>query len=314
MWALLVALVALAMAADVEGSADHPVVSRFAGSEIVGYAADAFDAYSLPLGPQVTVSGNLQPKSTLPLEGAVTRILYLAPEDAASLEVFKSYSVALGAAGFETLFACDGEACGGQFRRIPTFERELVPYAIRGRIRDTHYLAARVVQEGREVYVSVMVAEHLSPEARFANRAVAQIDVVEVGEMRAGTVVVDADAMARDLATTGRVALYGVFFDTGSAVLQATSDDTLAEIAALMKRDAGMKLLVVGHTDMTGTLAVNLDLSKRRAQAVVAALVGAHGIDASRLEGHGVGPLAPVDTNASDAGRARNRRVELVVR
>jgi outer membrane protein OmpA-like peptidoglycan-associated protein len=71
---------------------------------------------------------------------------------------------------------------------------------------------------------------------------------------------------------------------------------------------------VVGHTDNQGTLAYNLDLSKRRAAAVVKALVRQHGIAAGRLEGHGVGFLAPVAPNDSEPNRAKNRRVELVKR
>lgn len=70
---------------------------------------------------------------------------------------------------------------------------------------------------------------------------------------------------------------------------------------------------VVGHTDGVGGLDDNMELSRRRAEAVVEALVG-HGIEAARLTALGVGPAAPVASNATEEGRARNRRVELVVR
>ena len=75
-----------------------------------------------------------------------------------------------------------------------------------------------------------------------------------------------------------------------------------------------MKLFVIGHTDMTGSLEHNLGLSQRRAQAVVKALTTTHGVPASRLQAKGLGPLAPVATNSTAAGRQRNRRVEFVQR
>ena len=63
---------------------------------------------------------------------------------------------------------------------------------------------------------------------------------------------------------------------------------------------------------MVGSAETNLKLSQARAEAVVKALVTQHGVGASRLKGYGVGPLAPVATNDTDEGRAKNRRVELV--
>jgi outer membrane protein OmpA-like peptidoglycan-associated protein len=70
---------------------------------------------------------------------------------------------------------------------------------------------------------------------------------------------------------------------------------------------------VVGHTDNAGTLEANLALSRGRAAAVVKELTSSrHGIAASRLSAQGVGPLVPVASNRSEAGRAKNRRVDLV--
>ena len=86
----------------------------------------------------------------------------------------------------------------------------------------------------------------------------------------------------------------------------------MAEIAKLLKADPNLKVYVVGHTDNTASLDLNLKLSRERAEAVAQALVSGHGIDAGRLIGQGVGPLAPVASNDSEEGRAKNRRVELV--
>ena len=81
------------------------------------------------------------------------------------------------------------------------------------------------------------------------------------------------------------------------------------EIAKLLKTDAALKLRVVGHTDNQGGLHSNIALSKRRPEAVTAALLSQHGITAGRLSAYGVGDLAPVASNTDEAGRAKNRRV-----
>ena len=80
----------------------------------------------------------------------------------------------------------------------------------------------------------------------------------------------------------------------------------------LLKKNPQWKIYVVGHTDNVGTYDYNMDLSQRRAKAVVGALAGSYGIEASRMRGTGVGPVAPVTLNETEEGRAKNRRVELV--
>ncbi|HQT94667.1 MAG: hypothetical protein B7Z61_00790 [Acidobacteria bacterium 37-71-11] len=85
-----------------------------------------------------------------------------------------------------------------------------------------------------------------------------------------------------------------------------------AEIAKLLKAHPEMRLYVVGHTDNAGSFDHNLTLSKDRAQSVTNALVKTYGIAATRLRPFGVGPTAPVASNRSEEGRAKNRRVELV--
>jgi outer membrane protein OmpA-like peptidoglycan-associated protein len=108
--------------------------------------------------------------------------------------------------------------------------------------------------------------------------------------------------------------VYGVYFDTDMAVIQAGSEPTLREMATLLRDNQDLNVYIVGHTDNVGTLDYNMDLSLRRAEAVVEALVKDHGVGSGRLVARGVGPLAPVASNEAEEGRARNRRVELVAR
>lgn len=128
----------------------------------------------------------------------------------------------------------------------------------------------------------------------------------------AQVVVANAEALSNDLNSTGHAAIYGIYFDTGKADIKPESETALKEIARLLTSNAALKLNVVGHTDSVGAIEVNMKLSQARAESVVQALLAKYGIAAARLKGYGVGPLAPVASNDAEAGRARNRRVELV--
>jgi outer membrane protein OmpA-like peptidoglycan-associated protein len=136
------------------------------------------------------------------------------------------------------------------------------------------------------------------------------LEIVQTAAMKQ-EVEVTAGEMAKALAATGHIAVYGIQFDTGKSVITPASDRVLDQIVNLLREDTSLKLSIQGHTDNVGSKAANLDLSKRRADAVKAALVS-RGIDAGRLTTDGFGDTKPVADNAAEPGRARNRRVELV--
>jgi len=125
-------------------------------------------------------------------------------------------------------------------------------------------------------------------------------------------VVASAALFEAGLKATGHVEVPGIFFDTGKSVLKPESAAAVAEIAKLLKADPPMKVFIAGHTDNVASLDLNLKLSQARADAVMQALISQQGIAAARLTARGVGPLAPVASNDTEEGRARNRRVELV--
>jgi OmpA-OmpF porin, OOP family len=125
-------------------------------------------------------------------------------------------------------------------------------------------------------------------------------------------IVADATAFNKDIKATGHVAVYGINFDTGKATIKAESAQAIGEIAKLLKADASLKLGVVGHTDSAGAVDGNIKLSQERAEAVLQTLVRDHGIAAARLKAFGCGQFAPVASNDTEEGRAKNRRVELV--
>jgi outer membrane protein OmpA-like peptidoglycan-associated protein len=133
-----------------------------------------------------------------------------------------------------------------------------------------------------------------------------------MGKMATGMVTVDAGTMAREMSATGHAALYGILFDTDKAAVKPESESTLSEIAKLLKQEPTLNLYVVGHTDNVRTIDYNMGLSDRRGAAVVDVLKAKYGIAANRLRAVGVDPVAPVASNASEDGRTKSRRVELV--
>ena len=137
------------------------------------------------------------------------------------------------------------------------------------------------------------------------------LHIAEEKEM-AQEVIADAKSMAQDISTTGKVAVYGIYFDFNKADVKPESDPVLKEIANLLRQNPKLNLYIVGHTDNIGSLAPNMSLSQRRAEAVLQVLVSEYGVDAKRLTSQGVGPLCPVVPNKTEEGRAKNRRVELV--
>jgi OmpA-OmpF porin, OOP family len=159
----------------------------------------------------------------------------------------------------------------------------------------------RLLKDGKEIWVEVW--------AEFTGKH--GLRIIEKEAMNQD-IVANADAFSNDIKATGHASVYGIYFDTGKSEIKPESDAALAEIAKLLKRDAGLKVNVVGHTDNVGGINSNMELSQARADAVVKALTSRHGIEAKRLRAYGVGPLAPVASNKTEDGKAKNRRVELV--
>jgi outer membrane protein OmpA-like peptidoglycan-associated protein len=163
------------------------------------------------------------------------------------------------------------------------------------------YLVLKVTKDGKELWVQV-------------DTAWGRGYLLTIVEKQAMVQDVQANAAVfqSGLKTTGHVEVPGVFFDTGKSELKPESDAAIAEIGKLLRAEPALKVFVVGHTDNVSSLDLNTKLSQARADAVVQALIAKHGIVAARLVGRGVGPLAPVASNDTEEGRAKNRRVELV--
>lgn len=139
-----------------------------------------------------------------------------------------------------------------------------------------------------------------------ADTAVGSVQTFDIGTADASQV---GNALSRD----GRVVIRGINFDTDSAELKGAAYASTTRLGEIMTQFPDLKVAVVGHTDSTGDFNYNKDLSERRAQSIVDALMKDFDIDSTRLAAVGVGELLPIATNDTDFGRSENRRVELVV-
>jgi len=293
-------IMGLAQQKDVEGSKDHSLISRYPGSLITHYSVKDFDEYELALGRGKGTRPPTVEKSQR-LDGKVTLITYKQPPNRSTLEIFRNYEIALKEAGFETLFICHGQREGlGSCGTVNEFMHWKRPGGILYE-PDQRYLAAKLSRPDGDVYIALHVGEMDT-----------MLDIIEMKPMEAGLVKVDAVTLAQDLARTGHVAVYGIFFDFNKADVKPESEPTLKEIAKMLQQNPDLKVYVVSHTDSVGELKFNMDLSRRRADAVLNEFTTKYGIPAARLRADGVGPLAPVASNDTEEGRAKNRRVELV--
>lgn len=289
-----------ALAADVPGSADYGDIGRYEGSEIMEYRVEDYGTTVFATGP---VQKDSDAEDTaLSVEGRISRILYQVPTGVSALEVFRNFETRATGTNYEIVFSGGPEEI-----RDYTFKYgHPVEILHESEIGDgIHYFLAQKEASGAMNYLSVLVAPHGGGQGTRVGLIAAETKPMALQ-------MVDAKQMQLSLNETGRVALYGIYFDHDSATIEPESKPTLDEIAALLNDEPELRIIVVGHTDYVGGYDYNMGLSQRRAKAVRDALVADYGIAEGRLASAGVGYLAPMATNESEDGRALNRRVELV--
>jgi OOP family OmpA-OmpF porin len=323
-------LLTAAVAKDIAGGKDHPLVKRYEGSEIVWYAQKSYESLRLALDPVVFNYNDqkFDPYKKQDVEGRKTTIYYTVPAGVGTLEAFRNYENELKEKGFEILFSASGE-------NLERNKGDNIAYEIYGVTsananRDypdkvaltsadktkSHYAAAKLTRPDQgDVYAAVFVIEaswQAAPMKVAEKATLVRLDVCEVKPMQQKMVTVDATEMDKQISANGKVALYGIYFDFNKTDIKPESDQALTEIGKLLQARPSLKVLVVGHTDAIGTFESNRSLSQRRADAIVAALVTKQGVDKQRLFPVGVSFASPVATNTTEEGRAKNRRVELV--
>jgi OOP family OmpA-OmpF porin len=318
--------------ADVKGGTDHPVISRFTGSLLVGYGQQDWAATVLPGAGGVSKTERNKFADPLQVEGKITRLFYVSPEGKTPLEVFRNQQQALTSAGFKPRFLCEVKDClDPAYFAIKEIDRGKSMDWAKGYLvgvkgggswvgarwgmpmsitwNEGHILAGTLSRGGTTLQILVFTSQ---AENEYTNRAASYIEIVEPKAMPTGQVTVDAKAIASGLQAEGKVTLSGILFDTGKTELKPDSNAQLDQMVAVLKAQPAARVFIVGHTDNVGPVDANVKLSQGRAQAVVAALTQ-RGIAANRLAAHGNAGYAPVASNAAEDGRAKNRRVEMVL-
>ncbi len=299
--------IALSLAEDGQVE-DHPLISRYAGASFRNSAVVEYDQYVVPMAP---LERN-RLSDTITAEGRITQLQYIV-ENRSTLEVFRNYQQALRTAGFEILFEHQAESWNPTMYWV---QRVYDPHGIYWKSSRSgsfvgngfRFLAARLSDPTGDGYVTL----YLTPGR--GDSVIIQLDVIETTPMDSGMITVDVDYLRNEIERTGVVTLHGLQFYPDSAQLTAATQPLLGEVAAFLREHPEKSFYVVGHTTTLGPHENLMRLSTERAQACVDALVREHRVDPGRLFAAGVGGLAPVATNATDEGRARNRRVELVMR
>lgn len=318
-------------AADAKGAKDHPMLKRITGSEIIWARVSKFDELTVPL-ERIEWDGSAEKfKDTkqVKAEGAHTTLYYKLPGETTTLEAVRQYEADLKPSGFAAQFTAENDKLDDGYNRFvsqafPTVKGTPgLEYLHEFNHGEQRYMALKGTgKAGNVIYVTLyaFVLQDVSTgfdaikEAHGLEKGqtIVRVDVLETKAMDARMAVVKAAEITQSIAQTGRIAIYGVHFDTDKADLRPESADSLAEMAAAIKDNAGRKFLIVGHTDNAGDFAHNQALSQKRAAAVTAALTGRFGVPAASIIPVGVGMAAPVAANTDDAGRAKNRRVEIV--
>ncbi len=307
------------LAQDIDGIQEHPMIERYPGQDIAWQHIENYQPYKVAVGP---VTGYRRIEDWIETEGRVTRTFYkYEGEDRSYSEVYKNYLDALNAENFEILgegMSADrkGYAVGSSQWMQVTFiaNPATKPGAIGTLFSGTSSsggagaIVAKKERAAGTAYVIIYVEQH---SKKYIGTL---IDIVEVEAAETGLVVVDPEAMGSDIDEYGRVVLDGLVFDFDQATLKAESKPALEAIVEYLNTHPDKNFYVVGHTDSKGTFAYNSKLSADRATTVAETLKKEFGIDSERLDPHGVGPLVPVFNNGTDAGREKNRRVELVER
>jgi OOP family OmpA-OmpF porin len=207
-------------------------------------------------------------------EGKLTQTNYSAKEGTKQLsfiQIVRNYENAVKKLGGKTLLS-DGRVYHGKIEKN----------------KSVTYISAEAFNEGRDYTLIIVENKPMEDE-----------------------VTIDAAALNQGISETGKIAVYGIYFDSGKSVIKPESKSTMDEIVKMLQQNPKLKIFVVGHTDSDGSVESNMKLSSDRAAAVVKALIE-NGIQSARLKSAGVGPYCPVESNHTEEGKAKNRRVELV--
>jgi len=253
------------------------------------------------------------PLEGMTVEGVLHQQSWRVAGELTTLQLLAPLRRQLAGAGFETLFQCETDVCGGfDFR----FQIDILPEPdMHVNLGDYRYLSAKRIADGEdEEYISVIVSRSANAGFVHLTRIGPDDETVDIeGAWSSDTLAADAIDVGERLELAGHVSLDDLAFRTGSSRLGDGPFASLADLALYLNARPDRTVTLVGHTDAVGALDSNIELSRMRAAAVLERLVRRHGVSRGQISSDGVGFLAPRASNLTEDGRARNRRVEAVL-
>ncbi len=274
------------------------------------------------------MEGKIDWKDPIILEGKVTRIQYSINDEDAVEYIMQNYKTAYNKADYNVLTAIshaqldpfphtfwsiryyspDGYGCDG------CLGNDKFGFGIELDWTKNHaFIAAKVSDGDRDIYAIAYIAEKVEKDDNYEEKAryiLITQDVIEVEAVETG--LVSVDNIANDINAKGHIAIYDIHFETGKSAIMPESANALKIIADYINTNSNKKYFIVGHTDNTGNFTSNMTLSEERTKSVISELISKFNVNEEQLKACGVSSLSPVANNATENGRAKNRRVEIV--
>lgn len=267
--------------------------------------------YGAPIAPYS--SGTLP---VFDVTGRVSKTAYRIPQQGLTpQQIIAPIEQSLSEEGFDVLFKCRDRYCGGfDFRfateviPAPDMFVDLFDFTFVTARREQAYITLLASRDATAGYLQIVhVSPSGNPSITIENSGSAVVPEAS------GDSSPTRQGIVEQLEVRGRAILDDLDFETGSSELGQAEFGSLKTLAAYLDAHPNRKVALVGHTDSTGGLDVNIALSERRADSVRKRLVERHGIPVAQVEAKGVGYLAPLSTNLTDKGREANRRVEAIL-
>ncbi len=288
----------------------NPLITDFKGAIKYFQQKTKWDTYMIP----VEKKGYGGWKKTIKSQGEITRTQYVTTEDNNPSFVYMNYTEALKTSDWEILFGGSGISELGDdsyewqygifqegYKQGSKFGDKL---GFRAKDRSKYAYIATKFEDSDTLYYAVIYIIDKGWGTMI------NLDVIKSKKPDIG--LVTAKMLTEKIDKKGHLTLNGIFFDTGKSTITAKSDIALKNIAEYLNNHKDNKYFIVGHTDNTGDFASNKTLSENRAKAVMNELITKYGVDSGQLQAFGVAGLSPVSSNATEEGKSKNRRVEIV--